>query len=93
MPFLADLHGAADAVVLLLHPVNVLLFAGHKAGGGGFQRLRAAIDHQVRAQSDVLAEVFLCCRIHHQGQAVPVGNVPQTSSETMPFCTQWWLFT
>ena len=73
---LANLHGAADAVVLLLHVLDDVSATGDEAGRGGLKRLGAGVADHIGSQGDVLAEVLLGRAVHHKGQAVRMRNVP-----------------
>lgn len=69
MPF-AHLHRAANARRLALHPLNVLGFANHQAAGWAFDRLRAAVDHQIGAGSVIGMQIFFRRGINDQRQVV-----------------------
>ena len=66
----AHFHRATNARRLALHPLNVLGFADHQPAGWPFDRLRAAVDHQIGTGAVVGVQIFFRRRIDDQREIV-----------------------
>ena len=72
---LANFHGTANALVLLLNIVDDFTTARHKARSCSLQSLGPTVGNDVCAQGNVLSEVLFSGAVHHEREAVSMGDI------------------
>lgn len=72
---LAHLHGAADAVGLLLDPLHILTLAEHQPAGGAFDGLGTAVDDEIRTLAVIEAQILFRRRIDDEREPVGPGHL------------------
>ena len=72
---LANFHGAANTLVLLLNIADDFTTTRHKARSCSLQSLGPAVGNDVCAQGNVLSEVLFGGAVHHEREAVSMGDI------------------